>query len=790
MDLHYLADAALADATAPATATGRSPITLPPISALISPSSSTPANYIGSRINPAIHTPVSGSRSEFTLRTPVSGSSITSNFTFSSNTHVPPASAIPPSGEATDQPRMVTGWSPSSTQTQNQPQQPMQRYVNAAASGSHLRRTAPSSDEVATAANRSQKGSKQRGRQPDRKSFSSNVQLEYNVRPYKRIAPSPSTPATGQPTRKQPSRPSQSDHPLKYLKLDKTYPERSPQVWHEDAQRLLRPPRTLTPPSADKASSLNKHSAAQALRPPAITTRRTKSNRSHPPVAPWDEIHPLPQMPLDDPYLPQTQGSNNPMRSSLHRHGSSSSHHSPSWDSRSLHALPAVGAHTVGSHPPPMTHEGRPLTSPQMTAHLMRRSLSAHTGDGSRRDRVGHVPMSAPGSPRPYGGEHKVGEGGSPRGRIGARRIGTNGNGDRDGGGDDNGVPTPVTGPVTGGYGLSRLALPPPVLPAFRANPPSPLDISRTITPSLSLSAITSTPPELALPSSGDIDQRASTSYLASRGSIPPPLDSDAEALLQPFGHHDVSGDTSAEITQESLSQEIAEPDLDMDQSSVSQSSFELLSDVDMSGEQEDERDGEAPDRRSDGESHYTASQDSRGIKLRLRIPFGEASSSGPRSGHYTSASGASPSSSFRGRSGSTGTDLTEVKEEPTGSPDSETPSPVKPKRAKRKAAESSKSAGESGSSRPSRGAGSRSGSTRQKGQRRNGERRREQNAVAQKKFRWKKKQIAAQMEADLGAANALAASLKKENEEKDRLVSKLRGELGTLKRKLEKLES
>lgn len=38
-------------------------------------------------------------------------------------------------------------------------------------------------------------------------------------------------------------------YPLQGLQLDKTYPEWSIHGWHEDAQRLLQPPRTLTPPS-------------------------------------------------------------------------------------------------------------------------------------------------------------------------------------------------------------------------------------------------------------------------------------------------------------------------------------------------------------------------------------------------------------------------------------------------------------------------------------------------------------------------------------------------------------
>lgn len=101
-------------------------------------------------------------------------------------------------------------------------------------------------------------------------------------------------------------------------------------------------------------------------------------------------------------------------------------------------------------------------------------------------------------------------------------------------------------------------------------------------------------------------------------------------------------------------------------------------------------------------------------------------------------------------------------------------------------------------------------GKVRQKEQRRNRERRREQNAMAQKKFRWKKKQMAekvcelrlilpildslveqqdtygtiCQMAADLESANATTLKLQKQLAERDSLLSDLQSELSLYKRK------
>ncbi|KAE8537741.1 hypothetical protein D1P53_005797 [Cryptococcus gattii VGV] len=86
-------------------------------------------------------------------------------------------------------------------------------------------------------------------------------------------------------------------------------------------------------------------------------------------------------------------------------------------------------------------------------------------------------------------------------------------------------------------------------------------------------------------------------------------------------------------------------------------------------------------------------------------------------------------------------------------------------------------------------------GKVTQKEQRRNRERRREQNAMAQKKFRWKKKQMAekqqgaydgtiGQMAADLESANATTSKLQKQLAERDSLVSDLQSELSLYKRK------
>ncbi|KGB74588.2 hypothetical protein CNBG_0426 [Cryptococcus deuterogattii R265] len=103
-------------------------------------------------------------------------------------------------------------------------------------------------------------------------------------------------------------------------------------------------------------------------------------------------------------------------------------------------------------------------------------------------------------------------------------------------------------------------------------------------------------------------------------------------------------------------------------------------------------------------------------------------------------------------------------------------------------------------------------GKVRQKEQRRNRERRREQNAMAQKKFRWKKKQMAekvcelrlilpildslveqqdtygtiCQMAADLESANATTLKLQKQLAERDSLLSDLQSELSLYKRKFD----
>ncbi|WVF71608.1 hypothetical protein IAT40_006416 [Kwoniella sp. CBS 6097] len=785
MDLHSLADAALADATT----TGRSPITLPPISTLISPIPST-TDGLGSGSHTAVHAPPSGSKSGSTIPTPVSGSSIT----FPSYTPVPAGSAFPPLDNATDQPTIVAGWSPTCTQPQRQQshlQHKQKQHRDVVASGSRVKTDALSSAGVASVTSRSKKGSKPRGHPSVPTPSTSAVPLEYNVRPYNRVAPSASTSATGQRTRTQPSRAARASHPLKHLKLDRTYPERSPQVWHEDAQRLLRPPRTLTPPSADRADPLNKHSAAQSLIPPSNASREVGAKRFHPPIAPWNELHPLPQMPLDDPYLPQTQESNSAMRPTLHRHQSSSSYSGPSWHSYHAHQPYALASPSVDPRLPQRTGPSRPSTSPESAAYSMRRSLSAHTTAGSTRDIPAHLPTSEPGSPQHHGDSgRRHGRDGSPWGRIGEGRRDTNGNGVSDGNGDGSGLPTPVTEPVTGMYDLSRPALSPPTSSAIGANRPSSTFFSRTITPSLSLSALTSAPSPLDLPKSSDIDRRASSSNLPSRSSHPsrrPEIAAPRQGSCPQDRSFDVSGETSLITRDESLSREISQPDLEMDHSSCSDSTFEPMSEGEMGGAQDDEQGSDdSVDGRSDGGSEYTASRVGRGIRLRLRVP------SDSRRDRQSSRSGLTSSSSLRARSSST-----EVKNEPAVSPTTSTPSPAKPKRAKTSASSSKSAAGGSSTSTRSKrkgvikvDEGSVTGSSRSKGQRRNGERRREQNAVAQKKFRFKKKQIAAQMEADLESATALAASLKRENEEKDRLVLKLRGELGTLKRKLERLET
>ncbi|OCF36728.1 hypothetical protein I316_01324 [Kwoniella heveanensis BCC8398] len=782
MNLHSLADAALADAKT----AGRSQIILPPISALMPPSTS-------------------GSRMHTTMGVPASGSRFPSTFA-PSTAPTPRASVFPPSADVPDQPTVVSGWSPSNTQPQRHHRQANERYVEAGPSNPRLAPITPSGAGVANAVGRAKKGSKQGARSSLPTSISSAIPLEYNVRPYKRVAPTASSSAAsssaaGRPVRTQPTRAARLNHPLKDLKLDKIYPERSPQVWHEDAQRLLRPPRNLAPTSAGRASPLNKHSAAQALLPP--TDQQVKRKRVHPPIAPWNELHQLPQMPLEDPYLPQTQEGNGAMRPGLNRPHSSSSYSGPSWDPMYSHlAQPprAFGSPSVDSHPPRHTLVSPPhQVSPEAIARPMKRSLSAHQdGDSTRMERRTRVPTSEPRSPQLLnrGGEDRWG--GSPRGRIGEGRHGTNGNGSREGNGDGKGLPTTVTASVTGRFNLPAPVLPPPISPAAGVNLPSSTFFSRTITPSLSLSALTSAPSLPEVPKPNEIDRRASIPSLVSGDSVllAQRHDQDISKQLSTYNDSsfDVSGETSVGMGNQSLSQEVEAPELELDQSSYSESSFEPISDVEMVGDPNDEQEGGDSDADSDDGPAHTASQDNRGVRLRLRIPTVN------RDAQYTSGAAVSSSPSHQARSSSTDRSLMGVKDEPVDSPLTTTPSPAKPKRARRNATgsksagrsgrESTRSKGNGGALGVSTGSASASASSWQKTQRRNGERRREQNAVAQKKFRWKKKQIAAQMEADLESANALAASLKKENEEKDRLVSKLRGQLSDLKRKLEKLEA
>lgn len=78
--------------------------------------------------------------------------------------------------------------------------------------------------------------------------------LEYNVRRYTR-ADSSDRPLSSPHPQTQIHR----RYPLQGLQLDKTYPEWSIHGWHEDAQRLLQPPRALTPPSVYAKSRSTSH---------------------------------------------------------------------------------------------------------------------------------------------------------------------------------------------------------------------------------------------------------------------------------------------------------------------------------------------------------------------------------------------------------------------------------------------------------------------------------------------------------------------------------------------------
>ncbi|WWC94030.1 hypothetical protein V866_000868 [Kwoniella sp. B9012] len=758
LSLTCLADAALADARGPTSLPSPHPnasFNLPPISSLIAPLPTPPAAKSDSSWSTTATTwylTSSGSSSLVAMHTPP----ISRSHSWNANPAV-----------GADQP--VRSW--STTTTAGDP------------SSAHMTRQGPFPPP--SLSQRPLKREKQRKQsQSQARATSSAVQLEYIVRPYNRMTASTSSAAAPSrqpstvhaPTRTQPSRSSKSKlpHPLQGLTLDKTYPERKVEDWHNDAQNLLRPP--LPPPNPIPTTSLNRHSVAQSLNPPppphSLTPTTTK--KIHPPVGSW-ENHTLPQMPGGQPCLPQTQPTPFPIypHRSARRQQSSSSFSGTSWsntDNTNAHTLnpdplQAKSYVFVSENPEvftPSRHRAPPISTDIRPApYAMQRSQSAYTTHYTHSERSFAKTISEPNSPK---GKNEIND----NGQIGGSS------------------PTPVTAsvdtrwntspleaPSSSTYQYEVLSLPqvqtptpplPGAISAQRTSPIVPMEINRQSTsPSL--------PPTRDIT---PIDQEMRNNTLS------PAPNTRAESSCASFRPPESNG----------------QPELEAGESSYSESDSEPVS--------EDNQD------QSDGKGHDRDGQ----IQVRSRGDEGEGEdgsySNFGRSSIPNGTSAPSSNSSIRARSSSHSTYTSEMIKYERSSSGSSSPisttrstscfSPGKTvsekSRTKTKKVKKSdttakgKGKGKGRSKNNGSTSTSVSASTTVNGQRRNGERRREQNAVAQKKFRWKKKQMAAKMEADLETATALASSLQKQVAEKDHLVNKLRGEVGSLKRKLKTLEA
>ncbi|WVQ67825.1 uncharacterized protein L199_006030 [Kwoniella botswanensis] len=759
LSLTCLADAALADARGPTSLPSphpKAPFNLPPISSLIAPLPTPPVAKPDSSWSTTATTPYltsSGSSSLVAMHTPPISRSHSCN-------------ANPAGG--TDQPvsgRSTTAGDPSSAHITGQgpfpppplSQRPLKREKQRKQSQSQARAT------------------------------SSAVQLEYNVRPYNRMTASTSSAAAPSrqpstvhaPTRTQPSRSSSSKlpHPLHGLTLDKTYPERKVEDWHNDAQNLLRPP--LPPPNPIPTTSLNRHSVAQSLNPPppphSLTPTTTK--KIHPPVESW-ENYTLPQMPGGQPCLPQTQPTPLPIypHRSARRQQSSSSFSGTSWsntDNTNAHTLnpdplQAKSYVFVSENPEVFTrsrHRAPPISTDIRPApYAMQRSQSAYTTQYSHSKRSFPKTISEPNSPK---GKNEI----NGHGQIGSS------------------LPTPITASMDTWWYTSQLEVPPSsayqpevlslpqvqtltpplpgAIPAQRTTPIVPMEIDRQSTsPSL--------PPTRDIT---PIDQEMRNNTLS------PPPNTRAESSCGSFRPPESNG----------------QPELEAGESSYSESDSEPVSEdnQDQSGGKGHDRDGQIQVR-----SHGDDGDEGEGED--------ESYSNFGRSSIPNGTSAPSSNSSIRARSSSHSTHTSEMIKYEHSSSGSSSPistsgstSCFSPgKTVSKKSRTKTKKVKKSDTTAKGKGKGkgrsknngststSVSASTTVNGQRRNGERRREQNAVAQKKFRWKKKQMAAKMEADLESATALASSLQKQVAEKDQLVDKLKGEVGSLKRKLKTLEA
>lgn len=103
--------------------------------------------------------------------------------------------------------------------------------------------------------------------------------LEYNIRRYTRAHSSDRPLSSPHPQTQLHRR-----YPLQGLQLDKTYPEWSIHGWHEDAQRLLQPPRALTPSVYAKSRSISHGSYSSG-------SEFDKPSRPHAPPGWRDTVH-------------------------------------------------------------------------------------------------------------------------------------------------------------------------------------------------------------------------------------------------------------------------------------------------------------------------------------------------------------------------------------------------------------------------------------------------------------------------------------------------------------------
>ncbi|WRT66212.1 uncharacterized protein IL334_003165 [Kwoniella shivajii] len=259
--LAYLAEAALADASTSSTLVSshrRSSVTLPSISSLIASSPSMATSLLSSG---SAHIPISSAESPVWI---------------------------------SDQPVFgVNEWSVSG------PQVPSISHHDHQGNHLHYRSPKKGKDRMF----------------PPSSSISGVGLLEYDTLSYTRSTPSTSRSEENKsavsvkstlhaPIHTQPGRAkrSKAPHPLHGLNLDRTYPERRVEDWHNDAQNLLRPPK---PQQVYISPIITKSSTNQSIfaTPPHIfpTTRKI-----HPPAKSW-HTYTLPQMPREHLILPQLQ---------------------------------------------------------------------------------------------------------------------------------------------------------------------------------------------------------------------------------------------------------------------------------------------------------------------------------------------------------------------------------------------------------------------------------------------------------------------------------------------------